>query len=434
MEQTPKDHAERRGYRKSPGRQYGYEYDPLYGQTRQPGGGQGEVPTRSGRLASRAATNQRSESLTQRPDPRRTRQLLRQNILASKGHSPDEEQEQDELTTSRYYEEIEETPRYSQHQPSRSGQIARSRAVSTRDLETDDEEELYDYADPGAGYEEETEDPLDSDLEYTSPHLTSRLDGELVDRSRLPARASRSSRQPVEEEVYDDGYDDYEDDLYAEEEPAPRRRRGKKRGVTRRNLLFGLGAAAVAGTGIAAYELGPKIPQALGNVGANVEQQVQDAFNKGLAQGADAARREFITGLDTLEGVSLSGAIEAAKLTRVAYDVFVSPVVKISSQITGDVLNGMLTAFKAGRDWLGRINQDNATLAAIQTVLESWTQQVQKLPKQLDNITQADLDGAQAYLRSLQGKLDEEKAKLNSPQGTPTAQQKPTPQANPKAK
>jgi hypothetical protein len=96
----------------------------------------------------------------------------------------------------------------------------------------------------------------------------------------------------------------------------------------------------------------------------------------------------------------------------------------------------MLTAFKAGRDWLGRINQDNATLAAIQTVLESWVKQVQQLPKQLDTITQADLDGAQAYLRSLQRKIDEEKAKLNSPQGqgTPSPKANPTPQATPKTK
>jgi hypothetical protein len=29
-----KDRSERRGYRKSPGRQYGYDYNPLHGQSR----------------------------------------------------------------------------------------------------------------------------------------------------------------------------------------------------------------------------------------------------------------------------------------------------------------------------------------------------------------------------------------------------------------
>ena len=448
MEQTPKDHAERRGYRKSPGRQYGYEYDPLYSGNKQPGDSRREVPTRSGQLASRGTTNHRSEALTQRPDPRRTRQLLRQNILASKTHSTDDPQDLEEPSASRYYEEeeLEETPRYSQRQLSRSGQlsrsdqIARSRAALTRDLEMTKEEESYEYADPEvdyANYEEEIEDPLDARSEYRSSHLTSRLDGEVLDRSRLPARASRGIRPTEYDEYEDNGYRNYEDEIYAteeEEEAAPRKRKKKKGGVTRRKLLFGLGAAAVGGAGIAAYELGPKLPQALGNVGSNIEQQVKDAFDKGVAQGADAARRELLSSLDTIEGISLNGAVEAAKLTRVAYDVFVSPVVKISSQITGDVLSGMLTAFKAGRDWLGRINQDNATLAAIQTVLESWVKQVQQLPKQLDTITQADLDGAQAYLRSLQRKIDEEKAKLNSPQGqgTPTTNPHPAPTTTPK--
>jgi hypothetical protein len=48
----------------------------------------------------------------------------------------------------------------------------------------------------------------------------------------------------------------------------------------------------------------------------------------------------------------------------------------------------MLSALKTGRGWLAGIYQDNATLAAIQHVLESWVDQVSKLPKQLDAITQ----------------------------------------------
>ncbi|HTK08372.1 MAG TPA: hypothetical protein VL485_14475 [Ktedonobacteraceae bacterium] len=420
MEQTPKDHAERKGYRKSPGRQYGYEYDPLYSRTRQPGGGQGEVPTQSGSLASRGATNHRTEALIQRPDPRRTRQLLRQNILASKSRPTDEPQDQEEL-----YEEVEEAPEYGERRLSRSGHLSQPRAALTRNLgqTEEDEEELYDYADdPEGDYDE---DPVD----YSGRPLTSRI-GQGLDRSRLPARASRNAPLPE----YDDGYDEFEDDVYEEEEEVAPRKRKKKGGVTRRKLLFGLGVAAVGGAGIAGYELGPKLPQALGDVGTNIEQQLQEQFNKGLAQGAEAARKELISSLESLEGVSLNGAIEAAKLTRVAYDVFVSPVVKLSSQIAGNVLNAMLTAFKGARDWLGRINQDNATLAAIQTVLEAWVNQVNHLPKQLDTITQADLDGAQAYLRSLQAKIEEEKAKLNSPQGTPTPQQSPTARTTPTAK
>src|SRR2546429_2175242 len=64
-ESMSKAPLERRSYRKSPGRQYGYDYDPLRSQ--------------SGSTASKSGT-----SLVQRPDPRRTRQFLRQSIIASK--------------------------------------------------------------------------------------------------------------------------------------------------------------------------------------------------------------------------------------------------------------------------------------------------------------------------------------------------------------
>jgi len=65
-----KDRLERRSYRKSPGRQYGYEYDPLHSDSMR--------------------SYSSDETLLSRPDPRRTRQLLRQNILAKKVRLDDE--------------------------------------------------------------------------------------------------------------------------------------------------------------------------------------------------------------------------------------------------------------------------------------------------------------------------------------------------------
>jgi hypothetical protein len=50
---------------------------------------------------------------------------------------------------------------------------------------------------------------------------------------------------------------------------------------------------------------------------------------------------------------------------------------------------------------------------------------MQQLPKQLDAITQTDLDGAQAYLRALKQKIEDEKKALHHP--TPTAQPAPSP-------
>jgi hypothetical protein len=245
---------------------------------------------------------------------------------------------------------------------------------------------------------------------------------------RVPTRAPRRSVRPVEpedDEDYDDEY--YEDDYYYEDEDdLPRRRRGK-RNVSRRGLLVGLGLVAVGGAGVAAYELAPKLPQAVNTVGTNIEHQLQEAFNKGLQQGADNVRKEFVAALESLEGFSLQGAIDAAKLTRVAYDTFVSPIIKFGAEVTGDFLTGMLRAVQTARGLLAQSFQDNPTLIAVQKVLQTWVDQVSNMPKQLDAITDADLDGAQAYLRALQRKIAEEKAKLNNsgPKATPTP--KPTP-------
>jgi len=199
-----------------------------------------------------------------------------------------------------------------------------------------------------------------------------------------------------------------------EDQVAPPARR---RDVTRLLVGMGLGIVVASGAGLAAYELAPNIPGAIGDVGVTREHQVQDAFNKGMAQGS----KEFVTALENLEGFTLDGAVASAKLTRVAYDVFVSPIVTFGAPIPGDSLSGMLHAFQTARGWLASVNQDNSTLVAIQKVLEAWVSQVSVMPKQLDAITQTDLDGAQAYLRALQSKIEEEKTQLSNPQASPTS-------------
>jgi hypothetical protein len=198
----------------------------------------------------------------------------------------------------------------------------------------------------------------------------------------------------------------------------------KKQRVTRRRLIIGAGLVGTAA--IAAYELGPKIPGAVNSVGTDIEHQVQDAFNRGLAQGAAAARQDLVNALENLEGVSLDSAIAAARLTRVAYDVFVSPIVQFGASLTSNFLGGMAQAMKTARGWLAGAFQDNATLQAVQKILESWSSQVSNMPKQLNTITDTDLDGAQAYLRALQRKLDQEKALQNKP-ATPTPAPTSTP-------
>lgn len=432
-----KDHLERRMYRKSPGRQYGYDYDPLRSRSgsdsKSP---KGETASRSGML------------LAQRPDPRRTRQLMRQSIIASKRPIEDETEQLEfndhpydgdddlyEARPSRRPIERHEEPdsyltpirrRYRDTQPEERPSRRNLPPTSALYLPEDDDYEddwrdLVDV-DPDLGIDE----PLDQRARYDSDYEDYQNDEPVQSvalRQRPQPKLTRRLEPEEIERVYPEEDDDYDYEYeYAEDQPVVRPSKGKaKKKLSRRGLLIGAGAAVVAGAGIAAYEYAPKIPQSVGDVSTNIEHQVQDAFNRGVAQGMDQARKEFILSVENLEGFTLEGAITAARLTRVAYDVFVSPIIKFGATITGDVLKGMLSAFKTARGLLAGIYQDNATLIAIQKVLESWVDQSNTLPKKLDAITQSDLDGAQAYLRALQRKVDDEKAKVNQkPTATPT--------------
>lgn len=413
-----KDHTERRLYRKSPGRQYGYEHDPLQSRT------DPQKHVQTGRLSNTEEIADRSSGQL-RPDLRRTRQLLRKNILASKQLASKEVDEQEGQEVSQGAPGHAEHDEFVEHErptrnarpsqaPSRSVRPSRRELVEEdydEELDAEDWQEDFGDVDPDLGYEEEAEE-----AHYPAPR--SRYVDEPTVRPRPAApirrRSTALSKRLVDPEVLDDRY--YEDD---EEDEAPVR----KRKVSRRGLITGVGIVALGGAGVAAYELVPKIPQAV----SNVEHQIQDAFNRGVAQGADAARKAFLTELDNLEGFSLQGAVAAAKLTRVSYDVFVSPIVKFGSSLAGGFLTVMLNGFKSARRILAYINQDNETLGAIQKVLETWVQDVNNLPKQLDAITDTDLDGAQAYLNALQQKIQTEKAKLNGAGATPTPKPGGTP-------
>lgn len=186
----------------------------------------------------------------------------------------------------------------------------------------------------------------------------------------------------------------------------------KKRKISRRSFIPWL--LAIGGIGV--YELAPHIPQAVDNLTRNVEKEIEDAFNKGLAQGIaqgeKLARKEIIGSLETIEGTSLTAAMDAAKLLRLCYDTFVSPIVTLAATVTGDFLGISLQAISVGRGFLSKFGQDNTTLAAIQTMLETWLQTVNNVPKKIQTIADSDLDGAQAYLRALQRKINDEKAKL----------------------
>lgn len=421
-----KDRLDHRSYRKYPGRQYDYELDPL---NKQQSSRSGQLSTSAQNIRdtdglSSGRSGRSSGQLAPRPDPRRTRQLMRQSIIASKAKSALlEEPELQQADFDDQQVSTDDDQNLYRNRPLRRNRSPQPFVqIQEQYPETEDQEmngpwsEDLEYLDPDLGYEEIQEDPLAQRLRY--PEFAP------MKPPLAPERRTRHIAPPdYEEDQYD--YDYYEEE--EEEQPRPRRRR--KKGLSRRKLLVGLGLLAVGGGVVAAEELGPKLPQALSSAGTDIERQLQDAFNRGVASGAEAVRKDFVTALDNMEGVSLASAMAAAKLTRIAYDVFVSPLVTLAATVTGDFLNLTLQGLITARSWLRNIGQDNpTTLGALQTVLQTWVNQVNNMPKQLQAITDADLDGAQSYLRGLQRKLDQEKALLNPPKATPT----PKPTAPPK--
>ena len=428
-----KDRSERRAYRKSPGRQYGYDYDPLRSQNDNRTGQSGRLDSSlpGERWSTQLATSGPTTTglLGPRPDPRRARQLLRQNILASKSrtttglleHAPQKiERHSDQLVPfgdQDGYEEPEDPTLYSNRRAHNNRPIQRYTAVQERypDVDEDVEEGNWnereiEYLDPDLGYEEEA--PIDQRVATGNAGQA---------KSPAPRTSGLDARRASEL--------DYEEDEDAIEEEQPQQRKQKKKGMSRRKLL--IGGILLGGTAVAAIELGPKIPQALEQVGTNVEHQIQDAFNRGFSAGADAVRKDFVNALDNLEGVSLDGAISAAQLTRTAYDVFVNPIVTLAATVTGDFLKVTLSALITGRGWLQAIQHDSPTLAALQNVLATWVNQVSKMPMQLQAITDSDLDGAQGYLRALKRKIQAEQAILNgTAKPTPTPSAKSTPKPN----
>src|SRR5712692_2878476 len=423
------DRSERRMYRRSPGRQYGYDYDPLRST---PPTGNGSTP--SGRLSGTSAprsepltgkdtgnmgTRQTTGPLSPRPDPRRTRQLLRQQIIATKSKTDTSEDTgpiDPDISTDLELEEEEQIAHVRPRETTRSFSRRPAYPVQPRrpiPIEEDEGEppipfgDKLDLLDPDLLYDDEA-DPLANRVGRPD---SARVP--VVPRDNPPDTTARGRRRGISTS----------DDV-AYEENVPRAKPKKKGFLSRRKLI--VGAIVVGGGAVAAYELGPKIPQALQNAGSNIEHQLQDAFNRGVASGGDAVRKELINGLDTLEGVSLEGAIGAAQLTRTAYDVFISPIVTLASTIADDFLLALLNALITARKWLDQINADNATLLALTNILQSWADQAKNMPKKLQTITETDLDGAQAYLRALQVKIKEEQAKLNG-QATPTPHVSATP-------
>src|SRR5690349_21549054 len=177
-----KDRSERRAYRKSPGRQYGYDYDPLHSQPLNTTAQSGHLdPSVAGEQWSTqldSSTRTTTGLLGPRPDPRRARQILRQSILAGKSRTttgllepqrPQKiERHSDQLVpfADQDLDQESEDPTLYRNRGARSHRpVQRYTPVQERYPEVDEDvvegqwdEDAMEYVDPDLGYEE---DPLD---------------------------------------------------------------------------------------------------------------------------------------------------------------------------------------------------------------------------------------------------------------------------------
>lgn len=182
--------------------------------------------------------------------------------------------------------------------------------------------------------------------------------------------------------------------------PQPVNSMGERRPPSQlgRRALVGVAAVSVCAAGVALTPTAEKLVQQVG------QQAMQDAYNAGIAAGRQALLGE----LTQLEDVSLEGAIEVAKLTRLAVLYIVRPVAQLFATIVGDALGGLIAALTSAQQHLASINVQISQLDQIKSLLSDWQHGVAQLPIDLTKYATADIDSAENYLRALKKHIDQQ--------------------------
>jgi hypothetical protein len=124
----------------------------------------------------------------------------------------------------------------------------------------------------------------------------------------------------------------------------------------------------------------------------------------------DAERAAVLAELSQLEGVPLDAAIQAAEITRAAVQTIVLPVAQFVAFIGGSALNALLAAVDAARAAVAFVHGNTAVLDQFRQVIVSWQTGVADLPIALDSYLTADIQSAEAYLKSLKAMIDSQQA------------------------
>lgn len=185
-------------------------------------------------------------------------------------------------------------------------------------------------------------------------------------------------------------------------------RRNSRGKLARRGLLL----AAGAGLCVGAVELGPN---AIKQAGYYTEQDIKNALAAGVLQG----RQALLAELDQLEGITLDGAIGVAELTRFGVDKVVVPLANLAISVGGDSLGILSGALSSARSNLGRVNVHVDWLDNLQGLVDTWRS---NLPDNatLTRYANADINGAETYLKALQAHIQAEQSGTPAPTSTAT--------------
>ena len=179
-----------------------------------------------------------------------------------------------------------------------------------------------------------------------------------------------------------------------------------------RRALLAAGGVVVCGGAAAAT------PYVVQQVTKATEKEIQQAFQAGVAQ----ARQDLINELLNLEGISITAAIDAAELTKLAVKYIVGPVSVFLVAIGASALDVAISALQFVINGLGFIPNSSGVskpLKELQAMLSSWRDNLLLIPKELTQYVDWDINSAETYLKLLQTKLQSEQSASATPTATP---------------
>jgi hypothetical protein len=128
-------------------------------------------------------------------------------------------------------------------------------------------------------------------------------------------------------------------------------------------------------------------------------------IEKGAELGETEVKALLQHEIGTLEGIALEDALKVAELTRKVVQYIVVPLARFVSGIEGDAIQGMITSLTPIKNLADRFHISIPFLDGFLQLLTTWHANISLLPISLQAYANADINGAEAYLRALQAKV-----------------------------